>query len=265
MRAGNRADRPLTSGAGFRPRAPSFARAPPAHVAVLRTLPAHRIVQLTYPRPPPTETDDIALAEGKAIDGVLSEMGYALRLGRRPTATAMLGRGEELLDEALAEGPVEMPAAERERFRERLRGTFRAYRASPIAGLPRPKTRLVVIGDEVGVYVQPDYWDGRARVFEMKSYRAIPPKEDVALQLRLFQLAYPGFELVLVCLDRHATPVALSSASIPPMSADERAATIRLAYDLGRVHGEEKVREYLEGPFVPYPRPSAAAGAGGAG
>jgi hypothetical protein len=234
-------------------------------VTTLRTIPAYRVVALTYPRPPATEDDDIAKSEGKAIDGMLSQLGYELRLGRRPTATAMVALGERLLEEALEENVVTMPAEERARFGERLRGTYRAYRGSPIAGLPRPKTRIVVIGDEVGVYAQPDYWDGRGRIFEMKSYRAIPPREEVLLQLRLFQLAFPGFETTLVCLDRRAEPVTLESAVIAPPTPAEAEATLARAYALGREHGEEKVREYLEGTFVAYPRPASSPGAGASG
>jgi hypothetical protein len=121
---------------------------------------------------------------------------------------------------------------------------------------------VFLIGDAVAVYAQPDFWDGRRRFFEMKSYRAIPPPPDVALQLRLFQLAYPGFEAVLVCLDRHRRPVEPTSTVVDPLAPEAAHATLRLAYDVGREHGEEKVLEYLEGPQVRYDLPDAAASGG---
>jgi hypothetical protein len=134
---------------------------------------------------------------------------------------------------------------------------LQAYRLSEIFGLARPRTRVIVIGGTVGVYAQPDYWDGRGRFFEMKSYRAIPPPPDVALQLRLFQLAFPQFEAVLVCIDRHARPVETTSAVIPPLTREETASALRLAFDVGWEFGHEKVLEYMEGPFTHYPLPAA--------
>jgi hypothetical protein len=221
-------------------------------MTVVRMIPAHEIVRRTYPRPPPQEKDEVAMAVGKAIDGVLTRFGHDLRQGRHPTQTAMGRLGETLLDEALEEAAVALEPPERETTLRQIQEVVRAYRRSEIAGLARPRTRIFLIDGKVGVYAQPDYWDGRRRFFEMKSYRAIPPPPDVALQVRLFQLAYPGFEAVLVCLDRHSSPVEVSSAIVPPSTPDEVTGTLRAAFELGREFGEEKVLEYVEGPFVHY-------------
>jgi len=228
-------------------------------MTTIRALPAYEIVRRTYPRPPPQERDAVAMAVGKAIDGALSECGHQLRLGRHPTQTAMAQVAGSILDEALAEGAVAIDPAEREATLRKVQDVLRAYRRSEIAGLARPRTRMFLVGDEVGVYAQPDFWDGRHRFFEMKSFRAVPPPPDVALQIRLFQLAFPGFEAHLVCLDRHADPVEVSTAVIPPPTDAEALATLQLAFDLGREVGEPKVLEYLDGPRVHYPRPSRAA------
>ncbi len=195
------------------------------------------------------------MAIGRAIDGTLTEFGHEYRQGRRPTATAMQARGAALLDESLAEAAIELPALERERLLGQLAEVLRAYRKSEILGLSRPRTHLMVINGEVGVYAQPDYWDGRHRFYEMKSYPAIPPPPDVALQLRLFQLAFPGFEAVLVCLNRHVTPVVTTSWVVPAPSPGESAAALRQAYELGREFGQEKVLEYVTGPSVHYTLP----------
>ena len=160
-------------------------------MATIRMVPAHEIVRRIYPRPPPEDKDHVAMAVGKAIDGALARFGHEYRLGRRPTATAMHAFGETLLDEGLEEAAIEIPASEREKLLAQLHAVLQAYRRSEILGLPRPTTHVVVINGLVGVYAQPDYWDGRSRFFEMKSYRAIPPPPDVALQIRLFQLAFP--------------------------------------------------------------------------
>ncbi len=194
------------------------------------------------------------MATGKAIDGALSRFGYEMRLGRRPTQSSILGHARELLGEALEETSVSIPAEEEGRILEQVQRVVQAYRRSALAGLPRPKTRVVLIDGEVGVYAQPDYWDGRARFYEMKSYRAIPPAPDILLQLRLFQLAFPECEAVLFCLNRHVDPVETISAVVPPPTPDETAETLDRAYALGVEFGEEKVLEYVDGPFVPYRR-----------
>lgn len=224
-------------------------------MTTIRTIPVHEIVQRTYPRPPPREEDHVAMAVGRAIDGALAQFGYEVRTGRRPTASAMRTRAAALLDEAFEEAAVAVDPEAHRRIRVQIEETLQAYRRSPIFGLARPRTRVVVIGGEVAVYAQPDYWDGRTRFFEMKSYRAIPLPPDVALQVRLFQLAFPKFEAVLVCIDRHSSPVTTSSVVVPPPTPEESAGTLRAAWDLGRQYGQEKVFEYMEGPFVHYPLP----------
>ncbi|HTP54357.1 MAG TPA: hypothetical protein VML94_05295 [Thermoplasmata archaeon] len=223
-------------------------------MGTLRTLPTYEVVQRTYPRPT-REGDEIAKAIGRAIDGALSQIGHQARIGRRPTVSAMRATAETLLDEEIETAGEDLSPELRAKTLTEIQGVLLAYRASPILGLPRPKSRLIVIGNEVGIYAQPDYWDGARRFFEMKSYLAIPPPPDVALQLRLFQLAFPGLESILICLDRHASPVTVRTLTLPPPTPEESALALRRAYDLAREHGEPKVLEYLEGPFVPYPIP----------
>ena len=227
-------------------------------MVTVRAIPVHEIVRQTYPRPPPREEDHVAMAVGKAIDGALARFGHEVRQGRRPTASAMLRGAEELLEEALGEEGVAIAPETRRRILSEVGEVLPAYRRSPIFGLARPKTRVLVIGGEVAVYAQPDYWDGRTRFYEMKSYRAIPPPPDVALQVRLFQLAFPGFEAVLLCIDRHAHPVTTSVLGLAPPTPSETTEALRTAYDLGRRYGQEKVFEYMEGPFVHYPVPPLA-------
>jgi hypothetical protein len=220
-------------------------------MTTIRTLAVHEIVQRTYPRPP-TPEDEVGKAVGRAIDGTLSHFSHEFRQGRRPTATAMRTYGEALLAEELLSAGLEPAPADRQILVDEVTGSVQAFRKCPAFGLLRPKSRLIVIDQEVGVYAQPDYWDGTGRFYEMKSYRAIPPPPDVALQLRLFQLAFPGFESVLLCLDRHARPVAASSIVIPPPSTDETLTALELALGIGQEIGQSKVLEYVEGPFVHY-------------
>ncbi len=225
----------------------------------IRTLATHEVVRRVYPRTP-REGSEVGLAVGTAIDHALSRFGHEFRTGRRPTASAMRALAGSVLDEELEALAAEIGAEERAVVLSQIEGVLVAFRRSELFGLARPRTRLIAIGTEVGIYAQPDYWDGRGRFFEMKSYRAIPPPPDVALQLRLFQLAFPGFEAALVCIDRHRAPVETTSLVVPPPTSEEAEATLRLAYDLGREHGQEKVLEYLDAPTVRYSVPTASSG-----
>jgi hypothetical protein len=224
-------------------------------MSTMRMIATHEVVERSYPRPPPTEPDLISMAVGKAIDGTLSYLGHQARMGRKPTSTAMRSYGEGLLDDALAESAVQVDPAAREQILTQLRAVLQAFRQSELFGLSRPRTRVIRINGRVGVYAQPDYWDGKGRFFEMKSYRAIPPRPEVALQLRLFQLAFPKFEAVLFCINRHSTPVATSSAVVPPPTPEEATETLQSCFRLGLEFGAEKVAEYVEGPFVDYRLP----------
>jgi len=223
-------------------------------MTTIQTIPAHEVVQRTYPRPP-REQDGVVIAVGRAIDGTLSHFSHEFRQGRRPTATAMRMYGETLLAEELEEAALAPSSVERTALLEEVNGSVLAFRKTPAFGLPRPKSRVILIDNQVGVYAQPDYWDGTGRFYEMKSYRAIPPPPDVTLQLRLFQLAFPRFESVLLCIARHAKPIETTSVVVPPPTPEETLAVLRQAFQLGREHGQPKVLEYVDGPLVYYDLP----------
>ncbi|MGD0249542.1 MAG: hypothetical protein ABSB97_01430 [Thermoplasmata archaeon] len=226
-------------------------------MTTIYTIPAHEIVQRTYPRPL-HEEDEVKIAVGRAIDGSLSHFSHEFRQGRRPTVTAMRTYAESLLTEELLEVTEAPSSSERADLLEAVNQSVMAFRKTPAFGLPRPKSRVILINNQVGVYAQPDYWDGTGRFYEMKSYRAIPPPPDIALQLRLFQLAFPRFESVLLCIDRHAKPIETSSLVVPPPTAEETLTVLRQAFQLGREHGQPKVLEYVEGPLVYYDLPGDA-------
>jgi len=192
------------------------------------------------------------MAVGRAIDSTLSRIGHDARIGRRASGSAARALATSLLDEEVAAAAVDLPPAERSRLLDRLDAVVRAFRASELYGLDRPRTRVILVNGTVGIYAQPDYWDGRGRIFEMKSYPAVPPPPDVALQLRLFQLAFPGFACSLVCLNRHVAPVERLRLDLDPPSPEETRSALRTACAVAEAHGETKVLEYVAGPFVAY-------------
>lgn len=223
-------------------------------MSTIRTLAAHQVVQLTYPRPI-REEDRIGIATGKAIDGALSHFSHEFSRGHRPTATAALALAASILHDELLEAETELAADDRTRIEAQIAGVLQAFRRSPLFGLARPRSRLILIGEEVGIYAQPDFWDARSRFYEMKSYRAVPHPPDVELQLQLFRLAYPKFQGYLACFERRSLPVETTLEELPPLPDEVAAAVLERAYVLGREHGTPKVAQYLDASTVRYPRP----------
>ena len=224
-------------------------------MTTVKTLATHEIVQLEFPRADSVR-DEVAKAAGNAIDGVLSRAGYEFQERRKATATSMKTLAATILDDELADADVALPVAEREAILVQVSEVLRAFRKSELMGLPRPRTRVILINERVGVYAQPDYWDRKSRFYEMKSYLALPPRPDVALQLKLFQLAFAPLQAFLACFDRHANPVQATIVEIPPLSSAETQEVLGLALRLGLEHGKEKVLEYIEGPTVRYAIPA---------
>lgn len=223
-------------------------------MTTVKTVAAHEVVQAVYPRPV-TERDEVGMAVGKAIDETLSRFSHEFGQGRRPTLTAMNRMAAEVLDRELSDADLSLAPADRQRELLSVAGVLQAFRRSEVMGLPRPRSRLVLINERVGVYAQPDYWNGRDRFYEMKSYFAQPLPPDVVLQVRLFQCAFPGVEAYLACFDRHANPVTTSIEPFPPLEEETRTEVLKTAYRTGLEKGTEKVLEYIDNSIVRYALP----------
>jgi hypothetical protein len=217
----------------------------------VRTVAAHEVVRSAFPRPV-TERDEIGMAAGKGIDSALTEFSHQFREGRRPTLSAVDRRAAEILDEELEAAMVQITPEDRAKQLAEISGVLRAFRTSELIGLPRPRSRLILIDEAFGIYAQPDYWNGRDRFYEMKSYHAEPVPPDVMLQLRLFQLAFPGFSSVLAEFDRHSAPVEVRLRTIPGIEVEESTRVLRIAREVARATGQEKTLEYVENPVVRY-------------
>lgn len=220
-------------------------------MTTVKTIATHEVVRTAYPRPV-TEKDEIGMAVGTAIDETLSRYSYEFAQSRRPTRAAMNRMAAETLDEKLLEADVQLSAVEREGHLAAISDVIRAFRGSEVMGLSRPRSRLILINEGVGVYAQPDYWDGRERFYEMKSYHAIPTPPDVRLQLQLFQCAFPNFRAFLASFDRHATPVTTTIEEIPAIDPLVAGEVLRIAYRTGLEKGTDKVLEYMDSPTIRY-------------
>ncbi len=220
-------------------------------MTAVKTVATHEVVQAAFPRPV-TEKDEIGMAVGKAIDETLSRFSHEFRESRRPTLTSMNRLATEVLDRELADADVQLTPKDREQQLAEVFGVLQAFRRSEVMGLSRPRSRVILINEQVGVYAQPDYWDGRDRFYEMKSYYANPTPPDVRLQLQLFQCAFPGFRAFLASFDRHATPVTSTIESIAPLERETMEEVLQLSYRTGLEKGTEKVLEYIDNPTVRY-------------
>ncbi len=220
-------------------------------MTTIRTVAAHEVVRAAFPRPV-TEKDELGMAVGKAIDDTLSRFSHEYGQARRPTLTSMQRLAAERLDEQLADADLALRGEDRARELAQIYGVIQAFRKSEVMGLPRPRSRLILINEAVGVYAQPDYWNGRNRFYEMKSYHADPTPPDVRLQLQLFQCAFPGFEAFLVCFDRHANPVTTTIELAAPLDPATTSEVLARAYRTGLEKGVEKVLEYVDSPTVRY-------------
>jgi hypothetical protein len=220
-------------------------------MTTIRTVAAHQVVRAEYPREV-TPADEVGMAVGKAIDETLSYFSHEVHESRRPTATAMRRSAETVLDRELADADVALDAGTRERHLAAVNGVLQAFRRSEIMGMSRPRSRMILINEKVGVYAQPDFWDGRDRFFEMKSYHSVPSPSDVVLQLQLFQCAFPGFRAYLASFDRHADPVTTTIEPVVPLDAPSTERVLRLAYRTGLELGVPKVIQYVDAPTVRY-------------
>ena len=220
-------------------------------MTTIRTVAAHEVVRATFPRQV-TERDQIGMAAGKAIDSALAQFSHMFREGRRPTLSSVDRIATETLDDELEASMLRLEPAVRDRQVREITAVLRAFRGSEVMGLPRPRSRLILIDGEVGIYAQPDYWNGRDRFYEMKSYHADPIPPDVMLQIRLFQLAFPGFRAALAEFDRHAPVVRPQIREIGAVGPEETDRVLRIARDVARSSGQEKVLEYVDNPVVRY-------------
>jgi len=134
-------------------------------MTTIRTVATHEVVRGAFPRPV-TEADEIGMAVGKAIDATLARYSYDFARSLRPTRTAMHRMATEILDEELRDADLRLAPIDRERHLTAIAEVLQAFRRSEVIGLPRPKSRLILINQSVGIYAQPDYWNGRDRIYE---------------------------------------------------------------------------------------------------
>jgi hypothetical protein len=164
---------------------------------MMLTVPSYSIVNYKYPI---TADNPIGIAFGYAFDRALLECNYH---GLSVASTLQYFKGEFI---RMLNGYSNSITQEQllQQILQQASMMFLAYKQTPIYrnSLLRPKTRVVVINDEIGVYMQPDFYDPLNDVFyEVKSY---PLRKDeymfkrLCYQVKLYQLAYPKSKAVAV-------------------------------------------------------------------
>jgi hypothetical protein len=162
----------------------------------IKTLPSYSIVNYKYPI---TEDNPIGIAFGYAFDRALLECNYH---GLSVASTLHYFKGEFI---RMMNGHSNSITQEQlQQILQQASMMLLAYKQTPIYrnSLLRPKTRVVVINDTIGVYMQPDFYDPCTDTFyEVKSY---PLRKDeymfkrLCYQVKLYQLAYPKSRAVAV-------------------------------------------------------------------
>jgi hypothetical protein len=161
------------------------------------TVPAYSIVNYKYPI---TEDNPIGIAFGYAFDRALLECNYH---GLSVASTLQYFKDEFL--RMLMNGHSSSITQEQlQQILQQASMMFLAYKQTPIykQSLLRPRTKVVVINNAIGVYMQPDFYDPCSDTFyEVKSY---PLRKDeymfkrLCYQVKLYQLAYPKSKAVAV-------------------------------------------------------------------
>jgi hypothetical protein len=161
------------------------------------TVPAYRIVNHKYPI---QEDNPIGIAFGYAFDRSLLECNYH---GLSVASTLQYFKGE-FIRMLNGHSSSSITQEQLQQILQQASMMFLAYKQTPIYkhSLLRPKTRVIVINDAVGVYMQPDFYDLCTDTFyEVKSY---PLRKDeymfkrLCYQIKLYQLAYPKSKAVAV-------------------------------------------------------------------
>jgi hypothetical protein len=163
---------------------------------LIKTVPSYSIVNHKYPI---TADNPIGIAYGYAFDRALLECNYhgwsvasTLQYFKDEFLRMMNGHSSSITQEQL------------QQILQQASLMLLAYKQTPIykQSLLRPKTRVVVINDTIGVYMQPDFYDPCSDTFyEVKSY---PLHKDeymfkrLCYQVKLYQLAYPKSKAVAV-------------------------------------------------------------------
>ncbi|MGC8596636.1 MAG: hypothetical protein ACP5NY_01820 [Thermocladium sp.] len=206
----------------------------------MKTFPAWMLVKNMFEHELSGSPLDILF--GSIFDKATVKMNYYYKRGVNDFLEAALKYISSTLDDEAAMLGIQLMQNQRNNILSRGRAMLDAFKSTPAFGLLRPKTRLIVIDDLVGIYVQPDFYDGE-NIYEVKTFdpRGV---NYVKYQVRLFQLGYPGSKAILVGFDKATNkPIILTIDPINDMDKNE---ILRHALSYGLINGiDEEPRNHI--------------------
>lgn len=106
--------------------------------------------------------------------------------------------------------------------------------------LLRDRTRLIIINDEAGIYAQPDFVDYYNEImYEMKSFSLKPVPKYVKMQVKIFQLAYPGFESKLIAFPRDDGYIKVQKITVKEQAERTKKILLKKLYKFVIDNGDE--------------------------
>lgn len=206
----------------------------------MKTFPAWMLVKNMFEHELSGSPLDILF--GSIFDKAMVKMNYYYKRGVNDFLEAALKYISSTLDDEAAMLGIQLMQNQRNNILSRGRAMLDAFKSTPAFGLLRPKTRLIVIDDLVGIYVQPDFYDGE-NIYEVKTFdpRGV---NYVKYQVRLFQLGYPGSKAILIGFDKATNkPIILTIDPINDMDKNE---ILRNALSYGLINGiDEEPRNHI--------------------
>ncbi len=206
----------------------------------MKTFPAWMLVKNMFEHELSGSPLDILF--GSIFDKATVKMNYYYKRGVNDFLEAALKYISSTLDDEAAMLGIQLMQNQRNNILSRGRAMLDAFKSTPAFGLLRPKTRLIVIDDLVGIYVQPDFYDGE-NIYEVKTFdpRGV---NYVKYQVRLFQLGYPGSKAILVGFDKATNkPIILT---IDPINEMDKNEILRHALSYGLINGiDEEPRNHI--------------------
>jgi hypothetical protein len=200
----------------------------------MRTFPAWMLVKNMFEHELNGTQLDILF--GSVFDKAMVKMNYYYKRGVDDFLEAALKYMSLILDHEAAILGIKLMPDQRDNILSRGKAMLDAFKSTPAFGLLRPKTRLVVIDDLVGVYVQPDFYDGET-IYEVKTFdpRGV---NYVKYQVKLFQLGYPGSKAILIGFDKATNkPIILT---IDPINDVDKNELMKQALAFGLINGAEE-------------------------
>jgi len=221
---------------------------------LIRVIATHQYVSRFFRE----ESDPVSLAFGRAFDQATAQFSYynGFTWSRRKLIFKALRHFMYIFDRELRGMGIKIGRDVRDRVASRALKCLNAFTRSDAFGLWRDKTHIILIDDVVGIYAQPDFVDNyREIIYELKTFRPDKVDEYLEKQVRVFQLAYPNYEAVVLGFPwREGEYIDIHRVEFKPIRRVDAFKLLRDLKDFTLRHGREADLEELlfEYPAIRY-------------